>query len=199
MISAWGAAPSWLKASSSPLRGFGSSRFGLFASGAAQALAGQLDAMRIVDEAVQDGVGVRWSPGTTLMPRWTQRELGGDDRRPAARSRVLEDFEQIVTGAGVEGFEAEVVENEQISAADGFDEARMAAVARVERQVLAELWPAMIEDGPIVATGFRPTLAQASQLLPTPDGRPRQIVVRRSIRPPESFWNRARSRPRAAR
>ena len=28
---------------------FGSSRFGLFASGAAQALAGQLDVMRIVD------------------------------------------------------------------------------------------------------------------------------------------------------
>ena len=58
-----------------------------------------------------------------------QRELGGDDRRPPAIS-LLEDFEQIVTGAGVEGFEAEVVENEQIGAADGFDEARMAAVAQ---------------------------------------------------------------------
>ena len=59
-----------------------------------------------------------------------------------------------MTGAGVEGFEAEVVENEQIGAAEGFDEARMAAVASGERQVLAELRPAMIEDGPIVAAGF---------------------------------------------
>ena len=83
----------------------------MFASGAAQALAGQLDAMRIVDEAVQDGVGVS-GVANDLMPGG-QRELGGDDRRPAAVS-LLEDFEQIVTGAGVEGFEAEVVENEQI-------------------------------------------------------------------------------------
>jgi hypothetical protein len=38
-----------------------------------------------------------------------------------------------VTGSDVEGFEAEVVENEQIGAADGFDEARMATVASGER------------------------------------------------------------------
>ena len=82
-----------------------------------------------------------------------QGELGGDDRRPSAVS-LLEDFEQIVTGAGVERFEAEVVENEQIGAAEGFDEARMAAVASGERQVLAQLRPAMIEDGAIVAAGF---------------------------------------------
>ena len=111
--------------------------------------------MRIVDEAVQDGVGVS-GVANDLMPG-RQGELGGDDRRPSAVS-LLENFEQIVTGAGVEGFEAEVVENEQIGAAEGFDEARMAAVASGERQVLAELWPAMIEDGPIVAAGF---LAQA--------------------------------------
>jgi hypothetical protein len=54
---------------------------------------------------------------------------------------------QIVTGAGVEGLEAEVVENEEIGAAEGFDQARMAPVASGERHVLAEFWPAMIEDG----------------------------------------------------
>jgi hypothetical protein len=138
----------------------------LFGSGAAQALAGQLYAMRIVDEAVQDGVGVS-GVANDLMPGG-QGELGGDDRRPTAVS-LLENFEQIVTGAGVEGFEAEVVENEQIGAAEGFDEARMAAVASGERQVLAELWPAVIEDGPIVATGFladgagQPALADAGR------------------------------------
>ena len=62
-----------------------------------------------------------------------QRELGGDDRRSAAIT-LFEDFEQIVTGAGVEWLKAEVVENEQIGAAEGFDEARMAAVASGERQ-----------------------------------------------------------------
>jgi hypothetical protein len=36
-----------------------------------------------------------------------QGELRGDDRRSAAVS-LLEDFEEIVTGVGVEGFEAKV-------------------------------------------------------------------------------------------
>ena len=83
----------------------------------------RLDAMRIVDEAVQNGVGVS-GVANDLVPGG-QRELGGDDRRSAAVA-LFEDFEQIVTGAGVEGFEAEVVENEEIGAAEGFRQARMA-------------------------------------------------------------------------
>jgi len=120
--------------------------------------------MGVVDEAVQDGVGVSGVPNN-LVPGG-QGKLGGDDRRSAAVS-LLEDFEQVMAGAGVEGFEAEVVEDEQIGAAKGFDEARMAPVAPGERQVLAELRPAMIEDGAIVAAGFladgagEPTLADA--------------------------------------
>jgi hypothetical protein len=61
--------------------------------------------MGVVDEAVQDGVGIS-GVANDLMPG-RHRELGGDDRRSAAVS-LLEDFEQIVTGAGVERFEAEV-------------------------------------------------------------------------------------------
>ena len=38
-------------------------------------------------------------------------------------------------GAGVEGLEAEVVEDEEIGAAEGSDQARMAAVATSEREV----------------------------------------------------------------
>ena len=78
--------------------------------------------MSIVDEAVQDGVGVSGVPNN-LVPGG-QGKLGGDDRRSAAVS-LLEDFEQVMAGAGVEGFEAEVVEDEQIGAAEGFDEARI--------------------------------------------------------------------------
>ena len=78
--------------------------------------------MSIVDEAVQDGVGVGGIPNN-LVPGG-QGDLGGDDRRAAAVS-LLKDFEQVVTGVGVEGFEAEVVENEQIGAAEGFYEAGM--------------------------------------------------------------------------
>jgi len=59
-----------------------------------------------------------------------------------------------VTGAGVKWFKAEVVEDEEIGAAEGFDQARMATISSAERQVLAELRPAMIEHGAIVAAGL---------------------------------------------
>ena len=59
-----------------------------------------------------------------------------------------------MTVAGVEGLEVEIVENEKVGWAEGLDEARMAPVAPSKRQVLAELRPAMIEDGAIVAAGF---------------------------------------------
>jgi len=52
----------------------------------------------------------------TSCPRG-QRELGGDDRRSAAKT-LFEDFEQIVTGVGVEWLKAEVVENEEIGTAE---------------------------------------------------------------------------------
>jgi len=39
-------------------RGFSSSRFGLLAPRPAQALAGEFDTMRVVDEAIEDGVSV---------------------------------------------------------------------------------------------------------------------------------------------
>ena len=74
-----------------------------------------------------------------------------------------------MTGAGVEGLEAEIVENEKVGSTEGLDEARMAPVAPSKRQALAELRPAMIEDRPIVATGFladgagQPALADAGR------------------------------------
>ena len=128
--------------------------------------------MSIVDEAVQNGVGVS-GVANDLMPG-RQRELGCDDRRSTAVS-LLENFEQVMTGAGVEGLEAEIVENEKVGSTEGLDEARMAPVAPSKRQALAELRPAMIEDRPIVATGFladgagQPALADAgrgSDILP---------------------------------
>ena len=62
--------------------------------------------MSVVDEAVQDGVGVG-GVADDVVPGG-HRELGGDDRRSAAIS-LLEDFEQVMTGAGVERLKAEVV------------------------------------------------------------------------------------------
>ena len=61
MIPPGGAARVGLKISS-PCDGPWSSRFGLFAPRSAQALSSEFDAMGVVNEAVEDGVGVSGSP-----------------------------------------------------------------------------------------------------------------------------------------
>ena len=66
----------------------------------------------------------------------------------------FEDFEKIVARASVERLEAEVVEDQEIGATEGFDETRMAPVAARERELFAELRPAMIDDRAIVAAGL---------------------------------------------
>ena len=107
--------------------------------------------MRVVNEAIEDGVGVS-RIADDLMPS-RHGKLRGDDRRPAPVA-VFEDFQEIVTGAGVERLEAEVVEDQEIGAAEGFQETRMAPVAAREREVFAELGPAMVDDGTVVAAGL---------------------------------------------
>ena len=139
-----------------------------------QALARQLDAVGVVNEAIKDGVGVGWIADHLMPGRYG--ELRGDDRRSAPIA-LFEDFEQVVAGAGVERFEPEVVENEQIGATKGFDEARMTAVAARERQFFAELGPAMIDDGAIVG---RPSgrWRRRANFFPRPTGRPGQSWFR---------------------
>jgi hypothetical protein len=95
--------------------------------------------------------------------------------------------------------EAEVVEDEEIGAAKGFDQARMAPIASPERQVAAEFRPAMIEDGAIIAArsvadgAGQPTLADAGRVDQA------QIVVGVDPVALAELLEQARSRPRAAR
>jgi len=110
--------------------------FGPFGAGAAQAFACELDAMRVVNETIEDGVGVG-RIADDVVPGWDGK-LGCDDRRSASIT-LFEDFEQLMAGAGVERLEAEVVEDQEIGAAEGFQKARMVPVAAGEAQVFSEL------------------------------------------------------------
>jgi len=69
--------------------------------------------VRVMDQAVEDGVGVG-DQGVPLI----DRELAGDDGG-AAVVAILEDLQQVVAGGGVERLEAPVVEDKQIDAAEG--------------------------------------------------------------------------------
>ena len=78
---------------------------------AAQAIAGEVDALRVVHQAVEDGVGVGRiaDHGVPLV----DRQLAGEDGGAPAVA-FLEDLQQIVPGAGVERGEAPVVEDEDV-------------------------------------------------------------------------------------
>jgi hypothetical protein len=64
----------------------------------------------IVDDAVQDGVGVGWIVDD-VMPA-VDWDLAGDDGGPAAIP-FFEDLEEIAPCASVQGLEPPIVEDEQ--------------------------------------------------------------------------------------
>ena len=82
-----------------------------------------------------------------------------------------------MTGGGVEGLQAPIIEDQKVGAAEVAQQSRMAPVAARQREVLEQPGHALIEDRPVVATGLvaerrgQPTFADAGR---TDQG---QIVV----------------------
>ena len=75
------------------------------------ALAGQFDAVGVVNQPVQDGIGNRWIPYNFIPSIY--RHLAGHDGR-AVLVTILDDFEQIAPLIVIELFGSPVIENEQI-------------------------------------------------------------------------------------
>src|SRR5690242_2504848 len=104
-------------------------------------------------------------------------DLAGEDRR-AAPITLLEDLIEVTTCAGVERFEAPVVEDEELDAGKAAQDAGIAAVAAGERELGEQLGDALVENGAVITTSFvtdrtsKPTFADPSG--PAQD----QIVVR---------------------
>jgi hypothetical protein len=84
-------------------------------SGPPQALAGEIDAVGVVYQAVENGVGVGGIANQRVP--LVDRELAGDEGGAAAVA-VLEYFQQVVAGRGVERLQAPVVEDKEIDAAE---------------------------------------------------------------------------------
>ena len=114
-------------------------------------MAGEIDPVCVVDDAIEDGVGVG-GIADQLVP-FVDGDLAGDDGRSSAVA-FFEDFEEVVACGGIEGFETPIVEDEQLHAAERPQEAGVAAIAAGEREVGEELGNALVENGAIVATGF---------------------------------------------
>jgi hypothetical protein len=128
-----------------------------------------------VNEAVEDGFGVSRvaNKGVPVV----DRDLSGENGR-AAPIAFLEDFVEVTTGAGVERFEAPIVENEELDAGETAPDAGIAAVTAGEREFGEELGNPLIKNRAVVAASLvtegtgKPTFADPGR--PAQD----QIVVR---------------------
>jgi hypothetical protein len=79
-------------------------------------VAGKIDPVSVVDDAIEDSVGV-CGIADQLVP-FVDGDLAGDDRRPSAVA-FFENFEKIVAGSGIEGIKAPIIEDEELDAAEG--------------------------------------------------------------------------------
>ena len=102
--------------------------------------------MGIVDEAIQDGVGVGGVTDDTVPGGYG--ELAGNDRRSAAVA-VLKDFQKIVTGLFVERLETPVVQNQDLNMAQGALQPGVSAVTAGERELCKEPRDTLIENGTV--------------------------------------------------
>jgi hypothetical protein len=165
-------------------------------SGSAQALAGQIDAVSVVDKTIEHGIGISGIADERVP--LVDGELAGDDGGAAAVA-IFENFQEVVTGTGVERLEPPIVEDQQIDTAEPAQQARMAAVAARESEVIEQPRNALIEHRAIVTAGLvaerggEPALADAGR---TADQEIGMLVDPMAL---GSLANSARSRPRGVR
>ena len=92
----------------------------------AQTVAAELQAMGIVNDAVEDRVG-QGGISDQGMPA-VHRDLAGDQGGAAAVA-VFDDFEHVAALLGAERFEAPIIEDEKICAAEMTQQTRMPLTA----------------------------------------------------------------------
>jgi len=111
----------------------GGVKLGALCGDLAHAVSLECEAVSVVNEAVEDGVG-DGGIGDDLVPA-VDRHLAGDDGRSALVA-VVYDFEEIATLLAGERGEAPVVEDEEIDPRQHLEEPCIAPVAAGERERL---------------------------------------------------------------
>src|SRR5207248_11070914 len=106
--------------------------------------------MGVVNEAVEDGVGIcRIAEGVPFV----DGDLAGEDGR-ATPIAFLEDLVEVTTGAGVERFEVPIVEDEELDAGETAQHAGIAAVTAGEREFGEQLGNPLIENRAVVTASL---------------------------------------------
>ncbi len=92
--------------------------------------------MGVVDEAVEDSVGVS-RIADDIVP-FVDRELAGDDRGSSSMA-FFENFQQIMSCGGIERFETPVVKDKELHTPKCPQESGITAVAARQREIGEEL------------------------------------------------------------
>ncbi len=141
-----------------------------------EALSFEVDAVGVVDEAIEDCVG-DGGISDNFVPA-IDGQLAGDDDRTSFIS-VFDDLEQIAALIGVERLRSPVIKNEQIETSDSTQHLGITAIGAAECKGREETWHAMVRNCEVVPTSLvaegasEPALADAAQS--------RDIVPRNSL------------------
>jgi hypothetical protein len=118
------------------------------------AFSGELKAVSVVNEAVEDGVA-QGGVADNFVPMF-DGDLAGDDGRGATVA-FIQDLQKVAPLGRIENRKAPVIEDQELNAADGFEQAAIAAVAASKGKRLEQTRDAVILDRAIVAAGFVPS------------------------------------------
>jgi hypothetical protein len=124
---------------------------GAAASDPSHAFSSHVDAVGVVDEAVENGVG-QGRIADNFVPL-VGGDLAGDDGGTAPVT-VFEYLEQIDALSVCEDRQSPIVEDQQIDAAEHFEGAGVPPIAACERQGFEQARDTLIEDGATVATSL---------------------------------------------
>ncbi len=130
------------------LRGGGGPRGLLHSTLLAHAFAGEIEAIGIVYDAIEDGVGESWI-ADKFVPA-ADGELRSDDKRTTAVA-ILDDFEQIALLFGQHRFGSQIVDDEESDARQLAHEFVVTAIAMGKGESREQPWEPLIEHGEILA------------------------------------------------
>jgi hypothetical protein len=109
----------------------------------AQGVALELDALGVVHDTIEDGVG-EGRLANDVVPA-AHRQLAGEERRGASVA-ILDDLEEVAALLGEHGFWSPIVENQQMGSAEAAKQARVATIAAGEREVGEQPRQSLVED-----------------------------------------------------
>src|SRR5258707_10860390 len=115
------------------------------------AFSGELKTVSVVNEAVQDRVA-EGGVADDVVPMF-DGDLAGNDGRGATMA-IIKDLQKVAPFGRIENRKAPVVEDQELKAADGFEQAAISAVAPGKGERFKQARHAMVLDRTIVAAGL---------------------------------------------